>query len=107
MIGFSWFLVFLLVFFVLAYQRASLIIWTISFTLLLILASKFNGFTFSIAFSWIFLIAIFAPLYATKWRRHFITQPILRFYQNIMPTMSRTEREAISAGTITWEGDLF
>ena len=24
-----------------------------------------------------------------------------------MPTMSSTEREAISAGTITWEGDLF
>ena len=24
-----------------------------------------------------------------------------------MPTMSRTEREAIAAGTVTWEGELF
>ncbi len=24
-----------------------------------------------------------------------------------MPSMSRTEREAISAGTVTWEADLF
>lgn len=107
MIGFSWFVIFLLAFFVLAYQRASLIIWTISFALLLILATKFNGLTFGMAFTWLFLLALFAPLYATKWRRRFITQPVLRFYRNVMPTMSRTEREAISAGTITWEGDLF
>lgn len=42
-----------------------------------------------------------------SWRNRKITQPLLNIYRNVMPTMSRTEREAISAGTVTWEGDLF
>lgn len=42
-----------------------------------------------------------------EWRYRYISQPLLRFYRNAMPVMSRTEREAIAAGTVTWEGDLF
>lgn len=43
----------------------------------------------------------------SKWRYRYIGQPIWNLYRRLMPTMSRTEREAINAGTVTWEGDLF
>src|SRR5262245_18713525 len=107
MSGLVFIMVFLITFVVLAYQRASLIIWTISFVLLLILTSQFHGVTASVIISWLIILAIFVPLNVKRWRRRFISKPLLRFYCQVMPTMSRTEREAISARTITWEGDLF
>lgn len=107
MLGLSWLVAFLLVFTVLAYQRASLIIWTLCFALLLLFATKFHGLSVGIIVGWIAFLAIFVPLNIKPWRRRFISQYLLNFYRNVMPTMSRTEREAISAGTVTWEGDLF
>lgn len=107
MLGLIWFIAFLFVFCVLAYQRASLLIWTISLALLLILAAKFHGFTIGVIGSIILFLLVFIPLNVKPWRRRFISQRILHFSRNVMPTMSRTEREAISAGTVTWEGDLF
>ena len=107
MIGLAWFSVFLLAFAVLAYQRASLIIWAASTALLLIFLSKFNGLSVGTIICWIIFLALAVPFNVATWRRRYITQPIFKFYRNVMPTMSRTEREAISAGTVTWEGDLF
>lgn len=107
MIGLSLAAVFLVVVCVLAYQRASLIIWTISLGLVLIMLTKWSGFNLSLIFSWIVFLAIFIPLNSTTWRQRFLSLPLLNFYRRVMPSMSRTEREAISAGTVTWEGDLF
>ncbi len=107
MIGLGWFIAFLLVITVLAYQRASLIIWTVSLALFLAFLSRFDGLTVGTAFGWICFLIIFTPLNVAMWRRRFISKPLFDFYRKIMPTMSRTEREAISAGTVTWEGDLF
>ena len=94
-----WCVIFLAVFCVLAYQRASLVIWTISFALLLIFPGSI--------IAWIVFLIIFLPLNIKPFRRRFISKRLLDFYREVMPTMSRTEREAISAGTVTWEGDLF
>lgn len=102
----GWFIAVALLFIVLAYHRASLIIWTISFAILIGFAAKFLNLTFGIVCGIIFL-AIFTPLNILPLRRRIISRPLLRYYRNVMPTMSRTEREAISAGTVTWEGNLF
>ena|SRR3990167_11164469 len=101
MIGFT---VFLLVFIMLAYHRASLLIWTGCLAALLVLVTKLNGLSIGATIGWVLLLGIFIPLNITNWRRRLISSPLLRFYRNVMPTMSRTEREAISAGTVTWEG---
>lgn len=95
------------IFGVLSYQRASLIIWTICYAALLAFATRFLGVTVGVVVSWIVFLVIFTPLNLTFWRRRYITKPILNFYRQVMPNMSRTEREAISAGTVAWEGDLF
>lgn len=40
-------------------------------------------------------------------RRALLAGPLLAWYRGRVPPMSRTEREAIEAGTVWWEGDLF
>lgn len=107
MIGFSWFIAFLVLFCTLAYQRASLIIWTSCIAIFCIFITKFSGIGVGLIITWLLFLAIFIPLNVKTWRRRYISSHLLNFYRTVMPTMSRTEREAISAGTVTWEGDLF
>jgi acyl-CoA dehydrogenase len=48
------------------------------------------------------LLANVAPL-----RRKILSDPVLRAFRKLMPPMSQTEAEAINAGTVWWDGDLF
>jgi acyl-CoA dehydrogenase len=40
-------------------------------------------------------------------RRALISRPIFGTYKKILPQMSDTEREALEAGTVWWDGELF
>ncbi|WP_205952733.1 acyl-CoA dehydrogenase FadE [Pantoea stewartii] len=53
------------------------------------------------------LAVILLPLNLTSLRRSLFSKPMLHRFQQVMPPMSRTEKEAIDAGTTWWEGDLF
>ena len=50
------------------------------------------------------LVALFAirPL-----RRAIVTRPLFAAYRRMLPQMSQTEKEALDAGTVWWEGELF
>lgn len=60
---------------------------------------------------WILLlIALWAGLAALNFdelRREQITAPLLRYYKTLVPHISATEREALEAGTVWWDGELF
>jgi acyl-CoA dehydrogenase len=43
----------------------------------------------------------------STFRRDWITKPIFRMAQHALPRLSDTEREAIEAGDVWWDGDLF
>jgi len=60
-----------------------------------------------LSLSWLLFAILIIPLYSTNLRYHFITRHILNFYRDQMPTMSSTESEALAAGTVGWEGELF
>ncbi|MGV3346450.1 acyl-CoA dehydrogenase FadE [Enterobacteriaceae bacterium LUAb1] len=53
------------------------------------------------------LLIILAPVNIESVRLQFFSARILRLFKTMMPPMSRTEKEAIDAGTTWWEGDLF
>ncbi|EKY3200749.1 acyl-CoA dehydrogenase FadE [Cronobacter turicensis] len=53
------------------------------------------------------LAIILVPLNLTPMRKSLISAPVFRGFRKVMPPMSRTEKEAIDAGTTWWEGDLF
>jgi acyl-CoA dehydrogenase len=83
-------------------------VWTISFGLLLALLTAYNDMSkFVVVTTWIILFLVFVPLLVLPLRRRLISQPILNFYRKVMPSMSLTEKEALAAGSVTWEGDLF
>lgn len=52
-------------------------------------------------------VALAAMLNVRALRRALISNPLLAVYRKILPPMSQTEQEAIDAGTVWWEGELF
>ncbi len=106
--GWIWSLAFIALFGMLAYNRAKLTIWALAVTLFLILMTRLSHFSaWALLTSWLVAALIFFPLYITSWRYKLISKPVLKFYRRVMPSMSRTEREALSAGTVGFEGELF
>jgi len=87
-----------------AYSRASLSTFTIAFTLLMIVGTFFNIISF---FSWLIFAIIAIPLNVADIRKQYISNPLLTMFRGIMPEMSKTEQEAIDAGTTWFEAELF
>jgi len=42
-----------------------------------------------------------------EFRREKLTKPLLEIYRTMLPKMSDTEREALEAGNVGWDGELF
>jgi len=40
-------------------------------------------------------------------RQSYLTRPIFKWFKAILPDISQTEQEAIDAGTVWWDGELF
>jgi len=57
--------------------------------------------------AWVLFIPIAALLVLRPVRRALLMRPLLRLYRAILPGMSDTEREALEAGTVWWEAELF
>ncbi len=60
-----------------------------------------------LAIFWILLVAGALPLLLPDLRRKLFTAPLFNWFQRTLPPMSQTEREAIDAGTVWWDGQLF
>ncbi len=43
----------------------------------------------------------------TNLRREYLSQPFFEVFKKMLPPLSETEREAIDAGTVWWDGELF
>jgi acyl-CoA dehydrogenase len=57
--------------------------------------------------AWTLFFIVVLPLAVAPLRRALISAPLLRQFRKIMPAMSDTEREALEAGTVWWEAELF
>jgi acyl-CoA dehydrogenase len=55
----------------------------------------------------VLLALIAVPLLLPQIRLSAITAPLLAFYAKILPPLSETERVALEAGTVGFEGELF
>src|SRR6185436_4024470 len=42
-----------------------------------------------------------------SFRARTLSKPILSWYRTVLPPISPTERDAIAAGTVWWDADLF
>jgi acyl-CoA dehydrogenase len=89
------------------YQRASLKVWTVSACVGLLFYTHYASSYFLLALTWLLALVLFIPLNLTSMRRQYLSEKAFALYKKMMPKMSNTEKEALEAGTITWEGDLF
>lgn len=89
---------------VLFYHRVSL---ALSSTILLVWTALMG--MLSIWSFWMLLpvALIVLALNLSSLRQSLFSAPAFRAFSKVMPPMSRTEKEAIDAGTTWWEGDLF
>jgi acyl-CoA dehydrogenase len=94
----------------LAYRRLSLLAFTVTFTVLLA-AYTVLGASSAPAGVWKGLLWL---LLASLWllnvrplRKALITRPFMKAYLRLLPPMSQTEKEALEAGTVWWDGELF
>jgi acyl-CoA dehydrogenase len=58
-------------------------------------------------FSWVIFFLAALPVNIESVRKQYISEPILKLYKKIMPEMSSTEKDAIDAGTVWWDGEIF
>src|SRR5437899_4505816 len=87
------------VIFVCGFFRLPLIAWSAAFVVLAALTASVT----LVAVVLIIAAAVNIPFI----RRKLLTDRVLALYRRILPPMSQTEREAIEAGTVWWDGDLF
>ena len=92
----------------LAYHRLPAIAWTIAIAIGLLLLSAYSGWPpILLGLLWIVFIAAAVVCSPTRLRRERVSRPLLDVFRRILPEVSQTEQEAIEAGTVWWEGELF
>jgi acyl-CoA dehydrogenase len=103
-----WIPVFLAGAWALAYFRAPLWLWTATIAAALAAVTYTQPLaTFTLILLWVVFFAVAIPLNFPPLRRVLISNHVLRIFRGIMPAMSDTEREALEAGTVWWEAEVF
>ena len=92
----------------LAYQGAGATLWSTA------LIAGLVAVTLAADIAWyaslpLWMLAVTAALLlgVPRLRRRYITAPLLRQFRKVMPAMSDTEREALEAGSVWWDAELF
>ena len=90
------------------FNRTSLRTWTAASAAALVLATLYSGASWiTLGLTWLTFGAIAVVLNHRPLRIRLLSQPMLDIYQRIAPQLSETERVALEAGTVGWEGELF
>jgi acyl-CoA dehydrogenase len=102
-----WLLLFVSLVMWLAYRRASLAQATLVLGLLLVYYTAFGAgpLWWKVALWGLYLPHV--VLNIRPLRRYVISNRFLRIYRRMLPPMSNTESEALEAGTVWWDGELF
>lgn len=102
-----WFLLFVGGGIYLAYSRSGLLTATIATGIALIAYTILGDGSFLwILVLWLIFAILIVPN-LVDFRREKITRPALKIYRTMLPSMSDTEREALEAGSVWWDGELF
>ena len=102
-----WFVLFLFGALVLAYQRVSLLTASLTYGAALLVYAVFGAGSLAWMIVLWAVLASMVLLNIDSVRIRFITRPFLRIYRRMLPSMSQTEQDALEAGTVWWDGELF
>ena len=104
----TWLLIFIVTIGTSAYLRLPQVIWSgiLGAVLLVFTFSGIAGLA-TLAIIWALFLAVVLPLNLPNIRLKYISEPLLEFMRKSMPSISKTEQEALDAGKTWWEADLF
>ncbi|TMG85700.1 MAG: acyl-CoA dehydrogenase [Betaproteobacteria bacterium] len=95
-------------FFALAYINAAGWAWTVAIGAALAAAWAMHAIPLlAMLILAVAAILLAIPLNVPVLRRKLISDGILSVFRKVLPPMSQTERDAIEAGTVWWDGELF
>ncbi|NNM69767.1 MAG: acyl-CoA dehydrogenase [Gallionella sp.] len=96
------------VFLLLAFFRASITSWVLAMMVVVpvvAIQSRISDTALQVVYVALFLFIVFFGL---PWlRRAVISSAVLKLFRKVLPQISSTEQEAIDAGTVWWDGELF
>jgi acyl-CoA dehydrogenase len=87
-----------------SYKRANLLL-TAAVICIAAATGTFMGYT-PVALT-VSVVVFFALVSLPFIRRAILSKPMFGLYKSIMPEMSSTEKDAINAGSVWWDGELF
>jgi acyl-CoA dehydrogenase len=92
----------------LAYQRANALAWSVAFAAGAAWLTWFTAVPLgAVGAVWV-AVAVFAAFSVVKpLRRAVVTGPLFGLFKKVLPQMSQTEQEALEAGSVWWDADLF
>jgi acyl-CoA dehydrogenase len=103
-----WIGLFILITAVAVYFRISLLLWSVLVALGLGAMHYLPGVsTATLSLLWVIYAAVVIPLNLQILRKNLISNPLFKGMATAMPTISQTEQEALDAGDVWWEGELF
>ena len=104
----SWIILFVLITSVCAYFRTSLLLWSAAVALGIItiqFCPEYGNVELSLI--WVIYFGVVIPLNVSSLRKGLISKPLFNGMADKMPTISKTEQEALDAGDVWWEAELF
>ncbi len=91
-----------------AYNRFVLWQWSAVLVGLMLVASLLEIYSpLALTLHWAVLLLVVVTFNIPAMRRALISNRILPVLRKALPPMSQTEKEALDAGTVWWDGDLF
>ena len=105
MSGITWTLIGVVLIATPAYRRTPLWAWTAA-AALFVAAVQATGAGFSLL-PWIAFAAVAILLNVGSVRQSLLSKPLLGWFRKVLPPMSDTEKDAIDAGTVWWDAELF
>jgi len=92
----------------LAYHRSNGLAWSLALAGGVLGLTIFTGTPLAVITALWIAVGVFAALSIVKvLRRAIVSGPIFGIYKKILPQISQTEQEALDAGSIWWDADLF
>lgn len=102
------FLSFLAVVWASIFYRLPVKIWVPLIAVVLLILSSFSKLSPTVlTILWFIFLALAALLIVSPLRIKFLSTPVFALIKRLLPPISETEKIALEAGTVSWEGELF
>ena len=104
----AWLLGWLVLFLALASAKTPLRVTTAVVTIALLVTTIWSGApVWLLIVLWLVLAGLATFLNFEPWRKRYLSAPLLQWFKKVLPPVSKTEQEALDAGTVWFDQEIF